>query len=124
MKQSTILSFLILSLVLFAQTSSNSLKFNTNTKDNYNASCQRPNLNGNTLSATCRRMNGKWNRTSLNLASCITGINGGDGVTAVKCSLHNTFLSCKGRTRNGKSINRSMNLNTGISNINGVLRCP
>lgn len=99
---------------------------------NYQLSCNRISIQGNKLSANCRKINGNFNRTSIVLRG-IENINGVLKVTSVN-KISNYQLTCqkirivKGnilsancKKRNGSLRSTALRLN-GIENINGSLR--
>ena len=120
-KNLTTISLILISLI--------SLNLAARTGGNFSLSCQLTKLTGSTLSSKCRKINGQWMNTSVDLGSCITNDNGalkarpsGYQNSSRKCRIHNAnTLTCESKNMKGKWKQASINLNTLIGNKNGSL---
>ncbi|KIM64762.1 hypothetical protein SCLCIDRAFT_1212824 [Scleroderma citrinum Foug A] len=94
-------------------------------------SCQNYYLSGTTLNASCRKENGQYGNTSINLNQCVTNTNGvlycgknGDySPTCSGCNLSGTSLDCQCKDKNQNEHSTSVDLNQCLTNNNGVLTC-
>ncbi|KAL4077904.1 Cyanovirin-N [Scleroderma citrinum] len=96
---------------------------------NWSESCTNYGLDGTELDASCRRDDGSYNPTSINLDNCIGNNNGvlvcgGDySASCSGCSMSGTTLDCTCREDSGTEHGTSVNLDDCVTNNNGNLSC-
>jgi len=97
---------------------------------NFSQSCNNSSIQGSTLYSTCRRINGSYNDTSINLNSVIENIDGSlkwqpsnfIGSCRYTSLTRSSIMTAQCRTRSQRYVNTSINLDDHIANINGVLK--
>jgi len=120
-KNLTTISLILISLI--------SLNLAARTGGDFSKTCKKTKLAGSTLSSECKKINGQWMTTSVDLGSCITNDNGalkarpsGYQNSSRKCRIHNAnTLTCESKNIKGQWKQASINLNTLIGNKNGSL---
>jgi hypothetical protein len=91
--------------------------------------CNNPRLKASFLSATCKRINGNMQYTSVDLNNCLGNIDGTltknrDFLLSCKnCILRDETISCDCKRRDGTWKSSSIEINSFVGNDNGILRC-
>ena len=97
---------------------------------NFSQSCYNSSVSGSVLSSTCRRINGSYNHTSINLNRYIENVDGGltwqygnfsqtcDGTGLYTPSV----MASECKTRAGNFVPSSIDLDQHIANIDGTLK--
>src|SRR5690242_19726186 len=101
------------------------------TGQNFQRTCNKIRLEGNTLNASCRMSNGRFMPTSANLDSCVSNNDGnltrGNNFsqTCRNCSIRNSvqYLACLCKKRDGSEINSTIRIADFVTNTDGSLRC-
>ncbi|MDJ0737175.1 MAG: CVNH domain-containing protein [Nostocaceae cyanobacterium] len=120
----TVTCFLFTLVILFGAFSNDALALG-----DFSQTCYNSQVNGSVLSAICRRINGSYNDTSINLNPGIENVDG-----QLKWQPSNFIATCRNtgltgpsvmsaecKTRAQRWVSTSINLDDHIANIDGTL---
>jgi hypothetical protein len=107
------------------------LSLERQTQPHFMSSCKDTSLSESIMSAFCKRNDGSWVQSKVNLNFCIGNINGvmvwmkdrAYNNSSMNCRLNASIIYCNSRRLDGTWYNNTFDLNYGISNIDGVLNC-